>query len=274
MAVLKERTDARDCEAMASGRDAAGRPMLWIGDIGDNRAVRTSVVLRLVREPDPVRPAKVTPVSLRVRYPGGPSDAESLLWTTDGRLLIVTKGVLGGDVLRSRLRGPARRSPATPSRPRSWPVSRLGQPDLPDRRRRAAGRPAGDPRLPGGHRLRAAGVRREAARGPDPAGRSRCRTRGRRWRRSRTAAHWCSGRRARTQPLVRVAVPGAAPSGSTGAPGSASSTGATSDQYDGGGGPGLDRTWLGRGLIALAVLTVAGVGLHLLRGRRATAARR
>jgi hypothetical protein len=99
VAVLRERTDARDCEAMTSGRDSAGRAMLWIGDIGDNRGVRTSVVLRLIREPDPVRSTTVTPVDLRVRYPGGPADAETLIWTHDGRLLIVTKEIFGGDVL-------------------------------------------------------------------------------------------------------------------------------------------------------------------------------
>ena len=50
--------------------------MLWIGDIGDNRAVRTSVVLRLLREPAPIRSTTVTPVDLRVRYPDGPTDAD------------------------------------------------------------------------------------------------------------------------------------------------------------------------------------------------------
>jgi hypothetical protein len=99
VAVLSERTDARDCEAMTSGRDSRGRAMLWIGDIGDNRAVRPSVVLRLIHEPDPIRSVTVTPVDVRVRYPGGPADAESLIWTPTGRLLIVTKGLLGGDVL-------------------------------------------------------------------------------------------------------------------------------------------------------------------------------
>jgi hypothetical protein len=99
VAVLRERTDARDCEAMTSGRDSFGRGMLWIGDIGDNRADRASVVLRLLREPDPVRSVTLTPVNLRVRYPGGPTDAETLIWTPDRRLLIVTKGIFGGDVL-------------------------------------------------------------------------------------------------------------------------------------------------------------------------------
>lgn len=98
VAVLTERTDARDCEAMTAGRDPRGRAVLWIGDIGDNRADRTSVVLRLVPEPVPIRSDTVTPVSLRVRYPGGPADAETLIWTPAGRLLIVTKGLFGSVV--------------------------------------------------------------------------------------------------------------------------------------------------------------------------------
>jgi hypothetical protein len=99
VSVLTERTDARDCEAMASGRDDRGRAMLWIGDIGDNNGVRTSVVLRLLREPSPIHDATLTPVDLRVRYPGGPADAETLIWTPDHRLFIVTKRLFGGDVL-------------------------------------------------------------------------------------------------------------------------------------------------------------------------------
>ncbi|MCC6832397.1 MAG: hypothetical protein IT200_13710 [Thermoleophilia bacterium] len=86
---------ATDWEALASYRDA-GRPMLAIGDIGDNRATRTSVRIVVVAEPAPrtgtVRPARV----LTLRYPTGPVDAEALLVDPDGgRAFVVTKG-LGG----------------------------------------------------------------------------------------------------------------------------------------------------------------------------------
>ncbi len=105
VAVLRlARTDARDMEAMTATRGADGAGLLWIGDVGDNRAVRASVVLRLVREPLPTAsatapsPTTVRPVSLRVRYPDGPHDAETLIWTPDRRLLLVTKDLFSGVV--------------------------------------------------------------------------------------------------------------------------------------------------------------------------------
>jgi hypothetical protein len=42
----------------------------------------------------------VTPVSLRLRYPDGPVDAETVLWTPDDRLLVVTKQLLSAQVLQ------------------------------------------------------------------------------------------------------------------------------------------------------------------------------
>lgn len=91
-------TQARDWEAMAAGRGAGGAGLLWVGDVGDNNAVRESVVLRLLREPAPVRSATLVPVSLRVRYPDGPHDVETLIWTADRRLLLVSKELFGGVV--------------------------------------------------------------------------------------------------------------------------------------------------------------------------------
>lgn len=95
-------TQARDWEAMTAAR-VGNRSLLWIGDVGDNRAVRKSVVLRLVREPARWAPQNVTsqtvtPVSLRVRYPDGPHDVETLIWTPEGRLLLVSKGLFTGVV--------------------------------------------------------------------------------------------------------------------------------------------------------------------------------
>ena len=92
------KTDARDMEAMTATRGADGAGLLWIGDVGDNRAVRASVVLRLVREPVPTASATVRPVSLRVRYPDGPHNVETLIWTPDRRLLLVTKDLFSGVV--------------------------------------------------------------------------------------------------------------------------------------------------------------------------------
>jgi hypothetical protein len=99
-AVLTVRgVEFRDTEAMTATTAPDGRGLLWVGDIGDNNRVRQSVVLRLLHEPATVRSATVTPVSLRVRYPAGAADAETLVWTPDGRLLVVTKELLSAQVL-------------------------------------------------------------------------------------------------------------------------------------------------------------------------------
>jgi hypothetical protein len=100
-AVLRVRgVDFRDTEAMAAATGPDGRGLLWVGDIGDNNLLRDSVVLRLVREPRRVSSTTVTPVSIRLRYPEGRVDAETLVWTADGRLLVVTKELLNARVLQ------------------------------------------------------------------------------------------------------------------------------------------------------------------------------
>jgi hypothetical protein len=95
-------TDTRDWESMAAQRLPDGTGVLWVGDTGDNNAVRDSIVLRLVREPRQLPRAggtvTVTPVSLRVRYPDGPHDVEALVATRDGRLLLITKQLFAGVV--------------------------------------------------------------------------------------------------------------------------------------------------------------------------------
>jgi hypothetical protein len=105
VAVLRLRhTDARDWESMTAQRLPDGRGVLWVGDTGDNRENRVSIVLRLVREPANLPraggPVDVTPVSLRVRYPDGPHDVEALIATPDGRLLLVTKELFAGTVFQ------------------------------------------------------------------------------------------------------------------------------------------------------------------------------
>ncbi len=91
-------TQARDWEAMTATTAPDGRGLLWIGDVGDNRTVRESVVLRLLTEPASVTSATVRPVSLRLRYPDGAHDVEAMLWTPDGRLLLVSKRLFSGVV--------------------------------------------------------------------------------------------------------------------------------------------------------------------------------
>ena len=84
--------DAHDVEALAP----AGGGEVWVGDIGDNRASRDSVQVTQVPVGRGDRRSE-GPVYDLV-YPDGSHDAETLLAAPDGRLYIVTKGVLGGTV--------------------------------------------------------------------------------------------------------------------------------------------------------------------------------
>jgi hypothetical protein len=88
-----------DWEAMTLGPgDCAGRPCLFIGDIGDNDAKRRAVTIYRVPGPtvapgwrsdrDDTVPALAR---LVVRYPDGPHDAESLFADSTGDLYIITK---------------------------------------------------------------------------------------------------------------------------------------------------------------------------------------
>lgn len=74
---------------------------LWIGDIGDNTAVRDHVHLIAVREPPLLPPAEAADLGItakksdwravEVRYPGGPRNAEALALLPSGAALIFTK---------------------------------------------------------------------------------------------------------------------------------------------------------------------------------------
>ena len=81
-----------DWEAIAIGPCPGGH-CIFIGDIGDNDAERRSITIYRVKEPasESVAPAEV----FHLTYPDGPRDAETLLVTPDGDLVIVTKGRAG-----------------------------------------------------------------------------------------------------------------------------------------------------------------------------------
>lgn len=91
---------ARDWEDMARGPDEQGRSSLWLGDIGDNNALRDQgILVHRVAEPEPTDREQVTteaPTSFRLRYPDGPGDAEGLMvHPTTGRLYVVSKPLAG-----------------------------------------------------------------------------------------------------------------------------------------------------------------------------------
>lgn len=81
----------RDWEDLAVGPCDAGR-CLYIGDIGDNEAARSEVVV--YRLPEPAAADGETPTAERFTfsYPGGPRDAEALFVLPGGELYVISKG--------------------------------------------------------------------------------------------------------------------------------------------------------------------------------------
>lgn len=97
--------DPFDPEALAPGRDDRDRPVLFLGDIGDNNLVRDDVSVFRFREPARLRDSTVDADWFRLTYPDGPHDAEALLVDpATGRLLVATKDVLGGGLFRAPAR--------------------------------------------------------------------------------------------------------------------------------------------------------------------------
>ncbi len=87
--------DRADTEALTVEGDT-----LWVADTGDNLATRRDVALYAL--PAPGRgDATVTPTAYPVWYPDGPDDVETVLADpATGELWLVTKGLLGGSVMR------------------------------------------------------------------------------------------------------------------------------------------------------------------------------
>jgi hypothetical protein len=93
---------AVDWEELAAGPCViAPGPCLYAADIGDNRRRRAHVVLYRLREPaPPTGPADTlgsVPLldSLVLAYPDRPHDAEALVVTPGGTILLVTKDLIG-----------------------------------------------------------------------------------------------------------------------------------------------------------------------------------
>ena len=83
--------DPTDTEALAPG----GHGFVWVGDIGDNDARRSSV--DIARIPVGRGDRTVPATTYRLTYPDGATDAETLLRDpTTGHLYIASKNVFGG----------------------------------------------------------------------------------------------------------------------------------------------------------------------------------
>jgi len=94
---------ARDWEAIAVGRDAAGQPALLLGDIGDNlHGAWPSVSVYRVTEPAVLRDATLAATRYRFRYADGARDAEALLVDPrTNRLYVASKEATGGGLYRA-----------------------------------------------------------------------------------------------------------------------------------------------------------------------------
>jgi hypothetical protein len=83
-----------DWEAIAVGPCPAGS-CIFVGDIGDNDADRRSITIYRIQEPAGASATIETADVITATYPDGAHDAESLLVTPKGEVLIVTKGDTG-----------------------------------------------------------------------------------------------------------------------------------------------------------------------------------
>jgi hypothetical protein len=89
---------SRDWEGIALGRDGAGRPALFVADIGDNLGgAWPYVTVYRVPEPRRLKDQTLHAVAFRMKYQDGPRDAESILVDPrSNRLYIASKTRLFG----------------------------------------------------------------------------------------------------------------------------------------------------------------------------------
>jgi hypothetical protein len=93
-----------DWEDIAAGPG----PRLYIGDIGDNERNRPSIDVYRVPEPQVGAAATAPAARLRLHYPDGPHDAETLLVDPlRGDLIVITKTIGSASAYRTSARLPA-----------------------------------------------------------------------------------------------------------------------------------------------------------------------
>jgi glucose/arabinose dehydrogenase len=86
--------NVEDWEAVAVGPCSSGS-CIYVADIGDNDGVRKRITVYRIVEPADANGSATVADTLHATYPDGSHDAEALLVTPDGHLLIVTKGDTG-----------------------------------------------------------------------------------------------------------------------------------------------------------------------------------
>jgi hypothetical protein len=83
--------EVEDWEDLATGSCPAGT-CVYVGDVGDNDAERPRITVYRTKEPSAGDRETAPSDVFHAVYPDGPHDAESLLVTPDGAILVATKG--------------------------------------------------------------------------------------------------------------------------------------------------------------------------------------
>lgn len=90
---------ARDFEGLAAGVDPKGRPVLWVGDIGDNRDSWNYVSIYRIREPKKLGNTSGQVKRYRFTYDDRPHNAETILADPRSQQVwIVTKQLASGSI--------------------------------------------------------------------------------------------------------------------------------------------------------------------------------
>jgi hypothetical protein len=91
--IVLAKTVNRDWEDIAVGPGPDGKSYIYIGEIGDNAAVHDEVFIYRIPEPDKLKPeSDEKPEKIKLTYPGGPRDAETLMVDPiSGDLYIISK---------------------------------------------------------------------------------------------------------------------------------------------------------------------------------------
>lgn len=100
-------TNVDDPEDIAVGPGPTpGETYLYLADIGDNNNVRTDIAVFRTLEPSvpangPATAANLSADKIRLAYPDGPRDAETLMIDTNGDMYVVIKRLTPGKVYRA-----------------------------------------------------------------------------------------------------------------------------------------------------------------------------
>ena len=88
-----EKATNRDWEDIAVGPGPDGKSYIYIGEIGDNAAIHSEVIIYRIPEPEKLKPeSEVKPEKIKLIYPGGARDAETLMVDPiSGDIYIISK---------------------------------------------------------------------------------------------------------------------------------------------------------------------------------------